>query len=129
MGATQKNESSLKTAALAATTLAVAGAMANKVYAKGSDIIKVGLLGCGGRGSQAIEQNLNADPGTVVVAVADLFEGKARDRRNGLVSKYKDRAKIPDDHVFSGFDCHLKIAACDVDLICMATAPGLRGRQ
>jgi myo-inositol 2-dehydrogenase / D-chiro-inositol 1-dehydrogenase len=129
MGATQKNESPLKTAALAATTLAVAGVMANKVYAKGSDIIKVGLLGCGGRGSQAIEQNLNADPGTVVVAVADLFENKARARRGALIAKYKDRAQIPDDNVFSGFDCHLKLAQCNADLLCMATAPGFRGRQ
>jgi predicted dehydrogenase len=130
MGATQKKHGdSIKTGALAATTLTVAGAMANKVYAKGSDIIKVGLLGCGGRGSGAIKQCLNADKGTVVVAVADLFEGKARGQRDRLKGIYKDRCQIPTDNVFWGFDCHLRLAESDADLLCMATAPAFRGRQ
>jgi len=131
MGMSEKKGSSIGRGALAATTLALAGAMANKVHAKGSGIIKLGLLGCGGRGNGAIRQCLAGDPGTEVVALADLFEGKTRGTRDGLMKdgNFKGRVKIDDDHLFSGFDCHEKIAASDVDLICMATAPGFRGRQ
>ena len=46
---------------------ALAGAIASKAHAMGTGKIKVGLLGCGGRGNGAIRQNLNADPGIEVV--------------------------------------------------------------
>ena len=116
-------------------SLAIAGALAGAavpaVHAAGADKIRVGLLGCGGRGSGAIRQNLDADPGVVVVAVADLFESKAKGMRDGLMKdeKYKGRIQIKDENVFWGFDCHEKIAKCGLDLICMATAPAFRGRQ
>ena len=108
-----------------------AAAVASKLHAGGTGKIKVGLLGCGGRGNGAIRQNLQADPGVVVVAVADLFEKKAKGTRDGLMrdKKFEGRVQIPDENVFWGFDCHEKIARCDLDLICMATAPAFRGRQ
>ena len=96
-----------------------------------TDTIKVGVLGCGGRMSGAVRQNLNADPGVVIVAVADLFEGKAKGMANSLrnEAKYKDRIKIEPDHIFSGFDCHEKLAKCEADVLLMATAPAFRGQQ
>jgi len=108
-----------------------AAAVASKLHAGGTGKIKVGLLGCGGRGNGAIRQNLQADPGVVVVAVADLFEKKAKGTRDGLMrdKRFEGRVQIPDENVFWGFDCHEKIARCDLDLICMATAPAFRGRQ
>ncbi len=108
----------------------VTGAM-NTVHAAGSGIIKVGWLGCGGRGSGAIRQCLGADPGTEVIACADLFEHKAMSGREKLIAdpKYKDRVKIKDDHIFHGFDCHEKLAQTECDLLVMATTPAFRGRQ
>jgi predicted dehydrogenase len=108
----------------------VTGAM-KSVHAAGSDIIKVGWLGCGGRGGGAIRQCLAADPGTQVIACADLFEEKAMKGREGLNKdpKYKGRINIKDDHIFHGFDCHDKLAQTDCDLLVMATAPAFRGRQ
>jgi len=116
---------------MAVGALGVAATLASKARAQGSGKIKVGLLGCGGRGKGAVRQCLNADPGIEVIALADLFESKVKSAREGLLKdeKYKGRIKIDDDHMFSGFDCHEKIAKCDADLLLMATAPAFRGRQ
>jgi len=112
----------------AAATAAVLGQMA---YAQGSDRIKVGMLGCGGRGRGAMQNCLDADPAVEIIAVADLFEGQVKSARDGLMRREgnKDRVKINDDHMFWGFDCHEKLAACEADLLLMATAPAFRGRQ
>jgi predicted dehydrogenase len=124
----QKVERNTTTAGGAAAT---AGAVASAVHASGSDTIKAGLLGCGGRGNGAIKENLRADPGVVVVALADLFEDKVRKTRDSLMrdKSFEGRVKIPDDNLFWGFDCHEKLAKCEADLLCMATAPAFRGRQ
>ena len=103
----------------------------NTIHAAGSGIIKVGWLGCGDRGRGAIRQCLSADPGTEVIACADLFESKAISGREYLKQnpKYKDRVNIKDDQIFHGFDCHEKLAQTDCDLLVMATAPAFRARQ
>src|SRR4030042_861513 len=111
-----------KIAATAAGAAALAGSIAHVVHAQGSGKIKVGLLGCGGRGNDALRQNLQADPGIEVIALADLFENKVRSTRDGIArdEKFKDRVKIDDDHLFWGFDCHEKLARCEADLLLMA---------
>ena len=119
-----------KTAATAGV-LAAAAAAGRMAHAQGSETLKVALLGCGGRGTGAVRQCLDADPGVVVVAVADLFESQATGARRRLEreDKYRDRVKITDDNVFWGYDCHEKIAQVDCDIILMATAPAFRGPQ
>jgi myo-inositol 2-dehydrogenase / D-chiro-inositol 1-dehydrogenase len=124
----QVNKMSGTQAGVAAGTAAVLAGMA---HAQGSDKIKVGLLGCGGRGNGAVRQNLAADPGVEIIALADLFEHKVKGTRDGLTreEKFKDRIKVADDHMFWGYDCYEKLAACEADLLLMATAPAFRGRQ
>lgn len=122
----QTNTISRTRAGVAAGAAAVLAGMA---HAQGSDKIKVGLLGCGGRGNGAVRQNLQADPGTEVIALADLFEHKVRRTRDGLVKEAGDRIKVADDHMFWGYDCYEKLAQCEADLLLMATAPAFRGRQ
>jgi myo-inositol 2-dehydrogenase/D-chiro-inositol 1-dehydrogenase len=116
---------------MAVGALGLAATLASRSRAQGSDKIKVGLLGCGGRGNGAVRQCLGADPGVEVIALADLFESKVKSTRAGLLKdeKYEGRIKIDDDHLFSGFDCHEKLVKCDADLLLMATAPAFRGRQ
>ncbi len=120
-----------KRIATVAGATAAAASISSVLHAAGSGTIKVGLLGCGGRGNGAIRQNLQADPGIVVVALADLFDRKVKSTRDRLMGdkKFKGRIQIPDENLFWGFDCHEKIANADLDLICMATAPAFRGRQ
>jgi predicted dehydrogenase len=115
----------------AAATLGMVGALSQGAFAQGSGKLKAGLLGCGGRGNGAIRQNLQADPGIEVTAMADLFEHKVRSSRDRLMRdpKFKGRVNISDDNLYWGFNCHEEIAKCDLDIICMATAPAFRGRQ
>ncbi len=115
----------------AAGAAAVAASIASVAHAAGTGKIKVGLLGCGGRGNGAIRQNLQSDPGIEVIALADLFENKVRQTRDRLErdKKFEGRIKISNENCFSGFDCHERLAQCDADLLCMATAPAFRGRQ
>ena len=126
---TNKDISGKKATAVGAAALA--GSISHLVHAGLSGKIKVGLLGCGGRGNKAITQNLDADPAVEVIALADLFESKVRNSRKALMNNknYEGRIKIDDDHLFWGLDCHEKIAQCEADLLCMATAPAFRGRQ
>ena len=131
MTASDKNKGKSGKHATVAGAAALAGSISHVVHARASGKIKVGLLGCGGRGKGAVRQNLNADPAVEVVALADLFESKVRSARDGLLKdkKYEGRIKIDDDHLFWGFDCHEKLAQCDADILLMATAPAFRGRQ
>lgn len=115
----------------AAGVAAIAASAARVAHAQGTGKIKVGLLGCGGRGNGALAQCLEADPGVEVIALADLFENKVRNARDKFAkdTKWAGRVKIDDDHLFWGFDCHEKLAKCEADLLLMATAPAFRGQQ
>ncbi len=117
-------------AGIVAGTVAAA-VLGQRAHAQGSDKIKVGMLGCGGRGNGAIQDCLQADAGVEIIALADLFENQVKGTRDRFAKneKFKDRVKVNDDHMFWGFDCHEKLAQCDADLLMMATAPAFRGRQ
>src|SRR5262245_34256711 len=91
----------LKTAAVSA----FAGMSLPSVYASGSDVIKLALVGCGGRGTGAAENAMSAQYGpTKLVAMADVFEGKLKSSLNELQKNPKNELDIPDDHKFIGFD-------------------------
>jgi predicted dehydrogenase len=98
----------------------------NMVSEGGTDRIKIGLIGCGGRGTGAVDNCMSADPTVTVVAVADLFENKAKKAAQGFKNKFKDRCQIKDDQVFWGFDAYKKLVACDLKIVLMATAPVFR---
>lgn len=124
------DKSTMKSIATAGVA-AAAASLGQRAYAQGGGKIKVGLLGCGGRGNGAMRQCLQADPGVEIIALADLFESKVRSTRDRIMrdEKFKGRIKVDDDHMFWGYDCHEKLAKCDADLLLMATAPAFRGRQ
>lgn len=130
MASSENDRNTLKHAATAGV-MAAAAALGQKAHAQGTGKIKVGLLGCGGRGNGAMRHCLQADPGVEIVALADLFENKVRSTRDRIMrdDKFQGRIKVDDDHMFWGYDCHEKLAKCDADLLLMATAPAFRGRQ
>jgi predicted dehydrogenase len=106
---------------LSATGAAVFGALgANNVMGAttGSDRLRVGLVGCGGRGTGAAQNCRDAADGVEIVAVADLFERQ--------VTNAKAKLKLPNAQGFWGFDAYQKIFASDVDLVILATPPGFR---
>ena len=102
------------------------GGIARTAHAAGSDKIKVALIGCGGRGSGAIRNCMDADPAIQVVAVADAFENQAKNAAKNLIRERPDRVDIPNDRIFVGLDAYQKAINCGIDMIVTATPPGFR---
>src|SRR4051794_34478038 len=90
------------------TTAAIAGTLATlpNVHAAGSDLLRVGLVGCGGRGTGAAAQALNADPNVKLVAMADAFEDRLNQSLATLQEDSKVAAKLDvrPERRFAGFD-------------------------
>ncbi len=118
----------LKASAVAGAAIAGGLSLVRSAHAAGSDVLKVALIGCGGRGSGAIRDCLNADPAIRVVAVADAFENKAKSAAQGLRKdeSFAGRVDLPPERVFAGLDCHEKALAAGIDMIVTATPPGFR---
>src|SRR5439155_3291757 len=114
----------LKTAALSAGALAKADATvlsAPLVHAAGDDVLKVGLVGCGGRGTGAAAQALKADPNVKLVAMGDAFADRIEKSLAELGKDQNLAAKldVSPAHRFAGFDAYKHvIAAADVVLLC-----------
>ncbi len=97
------------------------------VFAAGSDIIKVGVIGCGGRGTGAAIDCLRADPGVEIVALGDLVPDRVESSLARLNKEFASRVKVPADRQFAGFDNYKKVCALpDVNLIVTAAPPGFR---
>ena len=122
----------LKGSAAVAATAALASVGTHYVYAAGSDTIKVGLIGCGGRGGGAIAQCCEAADITKtnikVVAFGDLWQNKAKGAMDGLKRDKNHGAKVgaTEAQCFGGFDNGDKVIATGVDLIVTAAPPGFR---
>src|SRR3954469_3105773 len=111
----------------ASATLAGTLAVPRAVHAGVSEKLRVGLIGCGGRGTAAAQNALTASPENVLVAVGDTFADFAKGSREKLMrSEVKDRVQVPDDHVFVGFDAYKQVIDCGVDVIILATPPHFR---
>lgn len=107
-----------KQAALA-TTAAVA--IEKSAHAAGSDILKIGMIGCGGRNSGAAVEALTADPGTRLVAMCDIFVDRVRGKRDEIKRAKGEQVSVDDAHCFAGFDGYRSvIEASDVVLIANA---------
>ena len=107
-------------AAMVAPIVGLGGA-----HAAGNETIKIGLIGCGGRGSGAVRNALQADPRTQLVAVADAFEDRPPSKLKGIKNDYKDRVNV-DQTTFIGFDGFKKVLALDLDYVILATPPYFR---
>jgi predicted dehydrogenase len=114
----------LKTSAAAAGALVAELALSSGVHAAGNDVIKVGLVGCGGRGSGAISDCLDADPNLKLVAVGDAFEDRAKGLANKIKQDYGQKVDIG-DRIFVGLNAYQKVIA-ESDLVLLATPPGFR---
>ncbi len=110
------------------SAVATVGALAYSqfAWAKGSDRIRVGLIGCGGRGSGAANNCCSSADGVELVAMGDLFKDHLDNARKNLQGSLKDKFKVTDDTAFVGFDAYQKVLASDVNLVILATPPGFR---
>lgn len=124
---TETRREFLKTSAVAGGALAANLSLLGNVHAAGSDVIRIGLVGCGGRGSGAIEQCLRAHGSVRAVALGDAFRDRAEGLRNALRNNQnvRDRVDIPDGRIFTGLDAYQQVIN-SVDLVLLATPPGFR---
>ncbi|MCC6672983.1 MAG: Gfo/Idh/MocA family oxidoreductase [Planctomycetes bacterium] len=103
------------------------------VHVAGSDRVRVGLVGCGGRGTGAAMQALGADPGTVITALGEVFP----ERTDACVGRLGEalgetagtRLDVPAQRRFLGFDCTQKVLDSGVDVILLCSPPGFRPAQ
>ncbi len=109
--------------ALAGTALNIARA----AQPFGSDEIKVGLVGCGGRGTGAAVQAMNTTGGPIkLVAMADVFESSVQQAYRTIKGSHKDKVEVPEDQKFIGMDAYKQLLQTNCDLVILATPPGFR---
>jgi len=127
-------KSTRRTFLMHSTTAAVAASAASQLdraanaYAGGSQTLRVGLIGCGGRGTGAAEQALTADPGTKLVAMADAFQDRLDSSLETLKDKKSpvaDRVDVPSERQFVGFDAYKQVID-QSDVVILATPPHFR---
>ena len=124
----------LKRSAVAAgAAAALSSGLARSVHAAGSDVIKIALIGCGGRGTGAANDCLNAakilNQPLKLVAVADAFEERARNSLRNLQKQWSEQIDVPEERIFVGLDAFQKAIDCGIDMVVMGTPPGFRPQQ
>jgi myo-inositol 2-dehydrogenase / D-chiro-inositol 1-dehydrogenase len=121
----------LKLGAAAAVTSAL---MTTGAYAAGSDEIKVGIIGCGGRGTGAGEDVLRAAKGVKIWAMGDAFEDRLKGSQRHLENQAKDNEDVKkhgntvevNGRTFTGLDAYKKVIDSGANYIILATPPGFR---
>ena len=113
----------LRTSAAATATVAALGALdiSRYAHAAGNDVIKLGMIGCGGRASGAADEAMAADKGARLVAMCDILMDRVQSKRVALKKSKGEQVQAADDHCFAGFDAYKKvIEASDAVLIANA---------
>ena len=100
-------------------------ALARTPASAGAATIRVGLIGCGGRGTEAAKNCLTSSDGVQLVALGDLFPDHLAKCRESLASV----ATVDDRHAFTGFDAYQKVLESKIDLVLLATPPAFRARH
>ena len=121
------------------TTLATAGLVMPRTLSAmtpdpaSAEVIRVGVIGCGGRGSGAARDIMRAGgEGVQIVAMGDLFPDRLERARANLAKIAGEdqlvakQFKVTPEKLFSGFDAYEKVLAADIDLVILATPPGFR---
>lgn len=87
--------------------------------------LRIGLVGCGGRGTSAAMQALNADKDCVLYSLGDLFPDRLASSLSGLTENYAERIQVEESRQHVGFDAFQKVVE-EVDVVLFATPPAFR---
>ncbi|MHC4334699.1 MAG: Gfo/Idh/MocA family protein, partial [Planctomycetota bacterium] len=112
------------TGALSVAALTYGGA--GRIFAAGSDKVRVGLIGCGSRGTGAARDCVGSAQGVEIVAMADVFPDRLDKSLAKLKAEVGDKTSVMRDRCFVGFDAYRKLIASGVDMVILATPPGFR---
>lgn len=114
----------------ASTLAAAAGAiqLGHAVHAAGDDTLRVGLIGCGGRGTGAASQALMADSRVKLTAMGDAFDDRLQLSLEGLkaMDGLASKIDVPIERQFVGFDAYKEVLASGVDVVLLTTPPHFR---
>lgn len=113
-------------AAVTAGTFLGSLSLARSAHAAGSDVLKVGLIGCGGRGTGAAAQAIAADPQARLTALGDAFADRLKSSLENLRKENPEKVQVEEDHCFVGFDAYQKVIDSGVDVVVLATPPHFR---
>ncbi len=101
--------------------------IARAAHPFGSDAIKLGLIGCGGRGTGAAIQAMNTEGGEVrLVAMGDTFDDRVQTSYRTCKGQHGEKVDVPKDRQFVGFDSYKQVLEADIDMVVLATPPGFR---
>ncbi|MDH7571398.1 MAG: twin-arginine translocation signal domain-containing protein, partial [Armatimonadota bacterium] len=120
-GALSRREFLRNSSAVAAGILASGLPVSQFVHAQGTDRIRVGVIGIGGRGSGAVRQCVNAAPNVELWAIGDYWPGKALGALEKLQKDLGEKCKATPERCFSGFDNYKQVIDSGVDLVVMAS--------
>ncbi len=121
-----------------AASLAALGIVGSRLHAAGSDRIRVGLIGCGSRGTGAVRNCVDSSPNLEITALGDLFQDRVEAclntiKKNGEKDwsssqpwQHADKVKVTPETCFTGFDAYQKVINSGVDLVILATSPHFR---
>ena len=91
-----------------------------------ANVLKVGLIGCGGRGAGAAGQALAADPDVILTAMGDVFSDRLDESYDALMELYPTKVKVNKENKFVGFDAYQKVINSGVDVVLLTTPPAFR---
>jgi predicted dehydrogenase len=114
------------TAAVVGGSLAASLGASRMAHAAGSDVLKVGLIGCGGRGKGAAVNAMGADPNLKLWALGDAFQDQVTTARKQLQGQLGEKSAVADERAFHGFDAYKKVVDCGVDVVLLAEPPHFR---
>lgn len=100
--------------------------LARSANVSGTDTIKIGLVGCGGRGTGASIQAMNTEGNVELVAMADAFENRLETSYENCSMKHQEKVRVPDERKYIGFDAYKRVLDSDASLVILATPPGFR---
>ena len=113
-------------AALPAVLVAGNAVLAAAEGEKKADVLRIGLIGCGSRGSGAVVDAVTADSNTKLVAMADLFPDKLQASKERIQKVIGERYTVEEDREFVGIDAYRQLLKTDVDVVLLATPPHFR---
>lgn len=121
-----------------ALSMAALGLGGGRLFAAGSNTIRVGLIGCGSRGMGAVRNCVDSSPNVEIVALGDLFKDRIdtclktiktngeKDWSSSEPWKHADKVKVTPQTCFTGFEAYKKVINSGVDLVILATSPHFR---
>ena len=123
-----KTGTTVAAAAAAVSALAIPKlSLAKSAHAAGSDTVKIGLVGCGGRGAGAAIQAMNTESGNVeLVAMGDVFADRMESTLEQAKTEHGEKVRVNEDSTFIGLDAYKSVMDSDADLVILATPPGFR---